>query len=61
MIRTLYTLDDQVDKLMLALQARGELDNTLIIFTSDNSYMWGEHQACRASFCRTRKRSTCRW
>jgi len=43
MIRTLYTVDDQIDRFMQALQARGELDNTLVIFTSDNGYMWGEH------------------
>ncbi len=43
MIRTLYSVDDQVDRFMRALQASGELDNTLVIFTSDNGYMWGEH------------------
>ena len=43
MVRSLYTLDDQVDRLMWHLQATGELDNTLIILTSDNGYMWGEH------------------
>ncbi len=44
MIRTLYTVDDQVDRLMRALEEKGELDNTLIIYTSDNGYMWGEHK-----------------
>lgn len=44
MIRTLYSVDDQVDRLMLELQAKNELDNTLVIFTSDNGYMWGEHK-----------------
>lgn len=43
MIRTLYSVDDQVDRFMQALQASGELANTLVIFTSDNGYMWGEH------------------
>ena len=42
-IRTLYTVDDSFDKMMLALQAAGELDNTLVIFTSDNGYLWSEH------------------
>ena len=43
MIRTLYSVDDQVDRLMLRLEALGELDDTLVIYTSDNGYMWGEH------------------
>lgn len=44
MIRTLYTVDDQIDRLMQHLQVTGELDNTMVIFTSDNGYMWGEHK-----------------
>ncbi len=43
MTRTLYTVDDQVDRFMKHLQAIGELDNTLMVFTSDNGYLWGEH------------------
>ena len=43
MIRTLKSVDDQVDRLMRELEAKGELDNTMIIYTSDNGYMWGEH------------------
>ena len=45
MIRTLYTVDDQVDRLMRHLQATGELANTLVVFTSDNGYLLGEHKA----------------
>ncbi|HET8683761.1 MAG TPA: sulfatase [Micromonosporaceae bacterium] len=44
MIRTLYTLDDQIDRLMQHLQVTGELGNTMVILTSDNGYMWGEHK-----------------
>ena len=44
MTRTLFTVDDQVDRLMRELEARGELDNTLVIYTSDNGYMFGEHK-----------------
>jgi Sulfatase len=44
MIRTLYTVDDQVDRLMRHLQATGELANTLVIFTSDNGFLQGEHR-----------------
>ena len=45
MIRTLYTVDDQVDRLLRHLQATGELANTLVVFTSDNGYLLGEHRA----------------
>ncbi len=44
MIRTLYTVDDQFDRLMRQLESLGELDNTLIVYTSDNGFLWGEHQ-----------------
>ena len=43
MIRTLYTLDDEVDRFMRHLEETGEIDNTLVVFTSDNGYLWGEH------------------
>ncbi|MGL5827364.1 MAG: sulfatase-like hydrolase/transferase [Nocardioides sp.] len=43
MIRTLYTVDDEVDRFLRHLKASGELRNTLVIFTSDNGYLWGEH------------------
>jgi arylsulfatase A-like enzyme len=41
-LRTLLSVDDMVDSIMRKLQANGELDNTLVIFTSDNGYHWGE-------------------
>lgn len=44
MVRTLYTYDDQVNRIMEHLEATGELDNTLVILTSDNGYHWGEHR-----------------
>jgi arylsulfatase A-like enzyme len=43
-IRTLYSVDDQVDRLLRHLQATGELANTLVIFTSDNGFLLGEHK-----------------
>lgn len=43
MHRALYSVDDQVDRFMNELSALGELDNTLVIFTADNGYMFGEH------------------
>jgi arylsulfatase A-like enzyme len=45
MIRTLYTVDDQVDRFLRHLQTTGELANTLVLFTSDNGYLLGEHKA----------------
>jgi N-acetylglucosamine-6-sulfatase len=42
-IRTLRTVDDEIDLTMRQLQADGELSNTLVIVTSDNGYFWGEH------------------
>ncbi|MCP4962078.1 MAG: sulfatase [Actinomycetia bacterium] len=42
-LRTLMTVDDQVEHLMQRLDDLGELDNTLVIFTSDNGFFWGEH------------------
>jgi len=34
--------DDMVDTIMQKLEADGELSNTLVVFTSDNGYSWGE-------------------
>jgi arylsulfatase A-like enzyme len=42
-IRTLDSVDDAVATTVSALEAAGELDNTLIVFVSDNGYMFGEH------------------
>ena len=40
---TLLSVDDSVGRLYRFLEQRGELDNTLIIFTSDNGLLEGEH------------------
>ncbi len=37
-------MDDAVARIVTALRQRGELDNTYIVFTSDNGYMQGEHR-----------------
>jgi len=43
-IRSLRAVDEQVGNLMVSLAAAGEVDNTVIIFTSDNGYLLGEHR-----------------
>lgn len=42
-MRALASVDDGVGMLLDALDRSGQLENTLIIFTSDNGYLLGEH------------------
>ena len=37
-------IDDQVARLITALRRTGELDDTVVMFTSDNGYFLGEHR-----------------
>jgi N-acetylglucosamine-6-sulfatase len=41
---TLQTVDEWVARIVSALHDQGVLDNTMIVFTSDNGYFWGEHR-----------------
>ena len=41
--RALMAVDELVGRLVDELKARDELDDTLIVFTSDNGFMLGEH------------------
>jgi arylsulfatase A-like enzyme len=43
MLRSLMSVDQMVNALMLRVQTMGQLDNTLVIFASDNGFQWGEH------------------
>jgi arylsulfatase A-like enzyme len=43
-IESLLSVDDGVGRIVDALEAAGELDNTLIMFTSDNGFFAGEHR-----------------
>ncbi len=43
-LESLLSVDEGVKKVLDALQAKGELDDTLVIFTSDNGYFNGEHR-----------------
>ena len=40
---TLSSVDDGIGRLVAALRARGQLDNSLIVFYSDNGFLFGDH------------------
>jgi N-acetylglucosamine-6-sulfatase len=42
--RSLLSVDDQVGNIVNALQSTGRLSNTLLVFMSDNGYLFGEHR-----------------
>ena len=42
--RTLLSADDAVGQVLQALSDTGRLDNTMIVFLSDNGISWGEHR-----------------
>jgi N-acetylglucosamine-6-sulfatase len=43
-VEALRSVDDAVARTVDALERAGELDNTLLIFTSDNGYLLGQHR-----------------
>jgi N-acetylglucosamine-6-sulfatase len=43
-LETLKSVDNGVETVVKAIEAAGELDNTVIIFTSDNGFFFGEHR-----------------
>ncbi len=43
-LESLLALDEAVGQMMQALSASGELGNTVVLFTSDNGWMQGEHR-----------------
>ena len=44
-LESLQAVDEAVARIVDTLARTGELDNTLIVFTSDNGFMHGEHRA----------------
>ena len=42
-LRTLMAVDEGVGEIFKALEATGQLSNTVIAYSSDNGYFWGEH------------------
>lgn len=43
-LRTLLAVDRAVASILQALEATGRLGDTLLVFTSDNGFLWGEHR-----------------
>ncbi len=43
-LESLLSVDEGVKQVVDALRSRGELDNTLLVYTSDNGYFHGEHR-----------------
>jgi len=42
-LRCIQSVDDGVGLIFKALEETGQLDNTLVVFSSDNGYFWNEH------------------
>jgi len=43
-LRSMLAVDEMVERLVDALRERGELDNTYLVFTSDNGFHLGQHR-----------------
>ncbi|GHJ57612.1 hypothetical protein NOK12_01310 [Nocardioides sp. OK12] len=48
--RSLQAIDEANARMVRALRSTGELDNTLIVFVSDNGYLLGEHRIFGKNF-----------
>ena len=44
MLESLRSLDRDVGRIVQAIDERGALDNTIVVFASDNGFLWGEHR-----------------
>jgi arylsulfatase A-like enzyme len=49
-LTSLLAVDELVQKIVKALAAKSELDNTVLIFTSDNGFFQGEHRIGTSKF-----------
>jgi N-acetylglucosamine-6-sulfatase len=43
-LATLQSVDEDIAQLLHSVDQHGQLGNTIIIYTSDNGYFWGEHR-----------------
>lgn len=43
-LESLLSVDDAVGALLQTLEETGELSDTIVVFTSDNGFQWGEHR-----------------
>jgi arylsulfatase A-like enzyme len=43
-LRSLLAVDDAIADIVEALESTGRLENTMIVFSSDNGFSWGEHR-----------------
>jgi N-acetylglucosamine-6-sulfatase len=43
-LQSLHAVDESVDAILTRLDRRGLLENTVVIYLSDNGEMWGEHR-----------------
>jgi hypothetical protein len=46
-LRSLLAVDEAVGSIVQALSNSGDLANTIIVFMTDNGYLWGEHRLKR--------------
>ena len=46
-LKSLLAIDDAIERIVGALRDAGRLGNTMIVFTSDNGLLWGEHRWAR--------------
>ena len=49
-LESLLAVDEAVEKLMSTLKSTGQLDNTYVVFTSDNGFFFGEHRIPTGKF-----------
>lgn len=42
-LRMMAAIDEGLGKILAALEETKKLDSTMVVFTSDNGYFWGEH------------------
>ncbi len=42
-LRSMMAVDESLGRILKTLEEIGQLDNTVVVFFSDNGYFWGEH------------------